>query len=652
MHGHSDIEQLVFAAESCVILAGQPNVGKSVLFKQLTGRYVTVSNYPGTTVEVAHGQLTVGATRRAVLDAPGLNSLQPLAADEDVTRRLLLHTRPHAVVQVGDAKNLARTLFLTLQFGELDIPLVLDLNMADEARQQGLAIEETALAARLGVEVVPTVATRGTGVARLVASLDQARVPALTVDYGPVLEAGIAAVTRLLPADQRGTRGLALLLLAGDPALAAERLPGPTAQEALARIRREAQDDLPRPLAHVITQRRWQTITAIIREVVRQPTNQPRSWRERAGRWAVHPVAGWPILLLVLVLLYKFVGEFGAGTLVNLIEGRVFGEWIVPALTRVLDTMLPIPLLRDLLVGEYGLVSVGLAYGFGIVLPIVTTFFLVFGFLEDSGYLPRLAVLVHRSFRVLGLNGKAVLPMVLGLGCVTMAMMTTRILGTRKERLIATLLLALSIPCSAQLGVILAMAGGLSGPAILVWLGVMLGVLLLVGGLAARVLPGETADFILELPPLRWPQWDNLLYKTLARLEWYLKEVIPLFLGATLALFILARTGLLAGVERLMTPLVVDWLGLPAQTAGMFLLGFLRRDYGAAGLFAMTRGGLLTSHQVLVSLVVITLFVPCIASVMMMVKEQGWRRAVGVVAFVFPFAFLVGGLVHRLFGGF
>jgi ferrous iron transport protein B len=200
--------------------------------------------------------------------------------------------------------------------------------------------------------------------------------------------------------------------------------------------------------------------------------------------------------------------------------------------------------------------------------------------------------------------------------------------------------------------VILAMAGGLSGPAILVWLGVMLGVLLLVGGLAARVLPGETADFILELPPLRWPQWDNLLYKTLARLEWYLKEVIPLFLGATLALFILARTGLLAGVERLMTPLVVDWLGLPAQTAGMFLLGFLRRDYGAAGLFAMTRGGLLTPHQVLVSLVVITLFVPCIASVMMMVKEQGWRRAVGVVAFVFPFAFLVGGLVHRLFGGF
>lgn len=345
------------------------------------------------------------------------------------------------------------------------------------------------------------------------------------------------------------------------------------------------------------------------------------------------------------------MGEFGAGTLVNLIERTVLGQWVIPTLASGFDALVPVQFAHDLLFGDFGVVTMGLGYGFGIVLPIVSTFFLAFGLLEDSGYLPRLAVMVNRAFKTIGLNGKAVLPLVLGLGCVTMATMTTRILSTRKERLIATLLLALSIPCSAQLGVILAMVGWLTPGAVLVWAGVVLGVMLLVGWLASKAIPGERSDLILEMPPLRLPQIDNIVMKTVARVEWYLKEVIPLFVLATGLLFVLSKTGLLGSIEHLASPLVSGWLGLPPETTGIFLVGFLRRDYGAAGLFSLALRGLLTPHQVLVSLVVITLFVPCIATVMMIVKEQGGRKALAIVGFVFPFAFLVGGLVHRLVGG-
>jgi ferrous iron transport protein B len=259
--------------------------------------------------------------------------------------------------------------------------------------------------------------------------------------------------------------------------------------------------------------------------------------------------------------------------------------------------------------------------------------------------------MLNRNFERIGLNGKAVLPMVLGLGCVTMATMSTRILGTRKERIMATLLLALSVPCSAQLGVVLAMVGWLNPGGVFIWAAVVLGVMLLVGWLAARLVPGDSSDFVMELPPLRMPQLDNLVVKTLARLEWYLKEVIPLFLVATVALFLLAKAGALGVIEGAMRPLVVGWLGLPEQTAGFFLVGFLRRDYGATGLFDMARQGLLSPEQILVSLVVLTLFVPCVAAVLMMVKEHGWKIATGIVVFVFPFAFLVGGLVRLVVGG-
>lgn len=246
----------------------------------------------------------------------------------------------------------------------------------------------------------------------------------------------------------------------------------------------------------------------------------------------------------------------------------------------------------------------------------------------------------------MGLNGKAILPMILGLGCDTMATMTTRILETPKDKIIVTLLLALGVPCSAQLAVVLGMLSGFSVWVIILWVAIILGVIILVGFLAARVVPGDSTQFILELPPLRWPQFSNILIKTLSRLEWYLQEAVPLFILGTLLLFALNKTGSLAALEQWATPVVVHWLGLPAQSTGSFILGFLRRDYGAAGLFTLARQGLLDQNQVLVALVTITLFVPCVANFFMMIKERGWKVALIIASVVVLIALLVGGLLN------
>jgi ferrous iron transport protein B len=256
--------------------------------------------------------------------------------------------------------------------------------------------------------------------------------------------------------------------------------------------------------------------------------------------------------------------------------------------------------------------------------------------------------MTNQIFKKMGLNGKAVLPMVLGLGCDTMATMTTRILDTEKDRTIVTLLLALGVPCSAQLGIILGMFASLPALYFWTWILMIAGILLLVGYLASRVIPGEGSDFILEIPPLRIPLLSNVAVKTLARMEWYLKEAVPLFILGTLILFALHKTNLLTLLEKAATPVVVHWLGLPPKVTEAFIIGFLRRDYGAAGLFVLAKEGHLNAHQILVSLVTITLFIPCIAQFFMMIKERGLRKALWISAAVIPIAFGAGGVVNFL----
>ncbi len=562
-------------------LVGNPNVGKSVLFGRLTGQYAMVSNYPGTTVAVTRGRAPLGPEVCDLIDTPGVNALEgTLSEDEAVSRRILLDGEADVVVQVADARNLRRGLMLTSQLAAFQKPMILVLNMIDEARAHGISIDTAGLAARLGVPVVETVATEGRGMADLKDAIQHAACPSLAID--------------------------------------------PSRDHAR--------------LAHDLSTR-FRTHEA--RSVARV--------QERIGRLIREPITGLPILAVVLYLMYLIVGVFGAQTLVGIIEGG-FNRGINPVAIAAFDRFVPVPLVRDFFVGPYGLITMGLTYAIAIVLPVVATFFFVFGFLEDSGYIPRLAIFSDRIFRAMGLNGKAVLPMVLGLGCDTMATMTTRILGTKKERLIAILLLALGVPCSAQLATILGILGGISYAALLTLFGVVLGQMFLVGFLAARILPGERSDFILEMPPVRLPQFRNLLRKTVLRIRWYLGEAVPLFLIGTVLLFALDRVGALVWLAEAGKPVVSGLLGLPPRTAEVFVMGFLRRDYGAAGLFALAHAGQLSGVQAVVALTVMTLFVPCVANFLVMVREQGLRVGLAILAFVTVTALATGTALNAALG--
>ncbi|HTL03801.1 MAG TPA: ferrous iron transporter B [Vicinamibacterales bacterium] len=556
-------------------LVGNPNVGKSVVFGRLTGQYVTVSNYPGTTVAVSTGRALIGAEVFDVIDTPGVNGLEgTLSEDERITEQVLATGGADLIVQVADARNIRRALMLTSQIAAFGIPTILALNMTDEAWARGISVDADALAEELGVPVIEMVAVEGRGLRELRDALPRATVPSIAIH----------------------------------PTLTNH---AEWAHELTGRVRR---------------------VSALSRFRVQE-------WLSRLTR---EPATGIPLLGVVLYLFYLFVGVFGAQTLVRLLETYVFGRGINPASIWLANHLIPFAWGRDFLVGEYGLVTMGVTYAIAIVLPVVTTFFLMFGFLEDSGYIPRLAIFSDRLFRTMGLNGKAVLPMVLGLGCDTMATMTTRILATPKERLIAILLLALGIPCSAQLATIMGILGGISFAALLTLFGVVLGQMILVGWLAARALKGERSEFILELPPIRWPRFGNLLTKTRARVWWYLGEAVPLFLIGTALLFVLDRIGALVLISRAGEPVVTRLLGLPASTAQIFVMGFLRRDYGAAGLFQLARAGQLTGAQSVVALTVMTLFVPCVANFLMIVKERGTRVGLSILGFITPVSVLTG----------
>ncbi|MEE8168700.1 MAG: ferrous iron transport protein B [Candidatus Hydrothermarchaeales archaeon] len=632
-----------------IVLVGNPNVGKSVISGLLTGRYVTVSNYPGTTVEITHGNASFDK-ESVIVDTPGINNLIPMSEDERVTRDILLTEDLYNIIQVADSKNLRRGLLITLQLAEMGLPFVLDLNMHDEAKSRGITIDTERLSEILGIEAIATVATQKEGLSNLIKGVSKPRVSNYVIAYDEDIERGVREIAALLPEARISRRSIALMLLAGDESLG-KWLHDNLAPGDIKRIERTRQDiqfKYTESLGYAINRHRLKKADEVVEQVVQTTKIEHPSLSDALGRLSTHPVWGVPILLLVLYLTYKFVGEFGAQTLVDFMERRVFGGYINPWSVRAVNYLIPAGIVRDFLVGEYGMVTMALSYGFAIILPIVGTFFIVFGILEDSGYLPRLAVMLNKVFRLMGLNGKAVLPMVLGLGCDTMATMTTRTLDTRKDRIIVTLLLALAVPCSAQLGVVLGMLGMLSFKATALWAGVVGGVLVLVGFLASKVIPGESSDFVLELPPIRMPQLSNIIVKTMARVEWYLKEVIPLFILGTTILFVFDKLLLLQLIEELASPLVVNFLGLPAKATEAFLIGFLRRDFGAAGLFTLARAGQLDAIQTVVSLVTITLFVPCIANFLVIIKERGLKTALAITAFIFPFAFLVGGILNFL----
>jgi len=639
------------AHSPAVVLVGNPNVGKSALFGALTGTYVMVSNYPGTTVEVTTGHASVAGHKTPLIDTPGVASLLPASEDERVTRDILLSASRQTVVLVGDAKNLERSLTLGLQLAEMGLPFIVCLNMMDEATTRGIQLQVEILGELLGVPVVPTVAVRHEGIRELLSAIEGPGRCPVRVAYPPDIEQAIAALRSRMPDSPLSRRSLAVMALAGDEGLLGwlRARMAPADFDGLEAERLALERGSNEPLAYRVGLARQEHASRLAAAVTTrrsEPPERPRRLARALERAATHPRWGLLMLGATLYLAYLFVGVFGAGTLVDLLEERLFGEYLNPLAIRAAEAWLPWAPLRDFLVGPYGLITMALTYSLALVLPIVGTFFVAFGLLEDSGYLPRLAVMANRGFRAMGLNGKAVLPMVLGLGCDTMATLTTRILETPKERLMVILLLALGVPCASQLSVSLVLLGPLSPAAFLIWAGVVAGVIFVVGRVASRLLPGRTSDFVLELPPMRMPRLGNIAVKTLARIEWYLKEAVPLFILGTLVLFVADRLGMLERIQGAAEPFLGALLGLPKETAEAFVVGFLRRDFGAAGLYRLVQQGRLDATQIVVATVTMTLFIPCIANFFMIVKERGWRTGLGIAGFIFPFAIAVGAVVN------
>ena len=587
----------------------------------------------------------------SLLDTPGVLALPARSEDECATMRGLLNEPTRTLIQVGDAKNLRRTLTLTALLAELGLPMILTLNMHDEATARGVVVDIDTLSEELGFPVVTTVATGGEGIAPLIDAVGKAAAPDPFLHYDKSLETAIQTVSEIIdsamPHPRLRARGLAILFLGGDPEVS-QWLAKQNAERfaELESFRQSLLEQHQNKLAAHLASERTQAADSLTAQVLKRSARSTPLLSQRIGQYVVHPVWGIPILLAVLFTVYEFVGVFGATTLVGLLEEDLFEAILNPAFRGFVESTVDLPWLSELLVGQYGLWTMGMTYALALILPIVTTFFIAFGVLEDSGYLPRLSVIANRLFAAIGLNGRAVLPMVLGLGCVTMATLTTRILHSPRERLITTFLLALAIPCSAQLGVVLGMLGSLSLKALIVWALAMLGILILAGFLASKLVPGRRIPLVTELPPMRLPILGNVLKKTGGRLKWYLIEVIPLFLFGTFLMYSLDKVGVLPAIIRLGEPLVSGWLGLPPEASAAFVMGFLRRDFGATGLFALSHS--LTPIQAVVGMITITLFIPCFASLMMMVKEQGTRVAVKMVAMIVPFAFFIGGLFNLI----
>ncbi len=631
-----------------IVLVGSPNVGKSVVFGNLTGKYVTVSNYPGTTVEVTRGKGKIGDREFEVTDTPGMYSLLSITEEERVARSMLLEQRSEVVIQVADAKNIERMLHLSLQLIEAELPVVLDLNLMDEAEAVGMKIDLEELEKGLGIPVFATVATEGQGMDILkgrVAGYEKKG--ARSVKYDEVLASAIHRIVEILPRGYNlSKRAIALLLLQEDPGIIA-LVKGEMKEsyKALEDIVRETKKRYGQPLNYIITLARQNEVNRIVETVTTSSVKKTISFREGLSRLMMHPLTGVPILLAALYGLYEFVGVLGAQVLVDFLENGVFGQYVNPFATRVVSSIFPWKVIQELLVDQYGILTLGIRYAIAIILPIVTTFFIAFSIIEDTGYLPRLAMLIDRLFKKIGLNGRAVIPVVLGFGCDTMATMVTRTLETKRERIIATLLLSLAIPCSAQMGVILALLAG-HPRGLWVFISVMAIIFLFTGYLMAKLMPGEKPVFYMEIPPLRWPKLSNVFTKTYTRVEWYFKEILPLFILAS----ILIWAGRITGIFDLIVSVLsypVSWIGLPDRAAEAFLYGFFRRDFGAAGLYDLKQTGILSGIPLVVSVVTMALFMPCIAQLTITIKERGMKMALGMSAFIFPFAFLVGGLVNQ-----
>jgi ferrous iron transport protein B len=601
-----------------IVLAGNPNVGKSIFFNYLTGIYVSVSNYPGTTLDISSGKMD----EAAVFDTPGVYGVGSLNDEERVARDFIMSA--DLIINVVDASHLERDLFLTQQLIDLDKKMIIALNMMDEVAKNKIEIDLDLLEEELGVPVIPTTAAERTGLEAVKSSLNKAAKGKKTFAFNSKLAAELIKVD-----DFCQNTADAVMILEEDENI---RCQYKTAAAKFKDLREE-----------IYTARR-QRVDQIVDSVLTYQTNSSQIARQ-VGYYLLKPLTAIPALIILLYFIYQFIGVFVAQTVVNFTEGYLFSGIYEPFMQQLIANTIGLNnFIGELLAGEFGVLTMAMTYIFGLLLPLVAGFYFLLSLLEDSGYLPRIAVLTDRLLQKIGLNGRAIIPMLLGFGCVTMATITTRLLGTKRERIISIFLLGLVIPCSAQLGVIAGLIAQLEPFYIIVYLMTIFVVYVLAGTFLNKVLPGESSDLIIDLPPMRVPELKNVFSKTYQQTIAFIKEAGPIFVLGAALITILKKSGLLDFITKLAAPVTVNLLGLPAQTATAFVMGVIRRDFGAAGLTAIT----LSPAQITVSLITLTLFVPCIAAMMIMVKERNLKEAIYIWFGSWLIAFIAGGIVNFL----
>lgn len=629
-----------------ILLVGNPNVGKSVVFNRLTGIGAISSNYPGTTVELLKGEMLIAGRKVTVMDLPGLYSLTSGAEDQMVASRTLLESRPDMVLVVADATRLEPSIVLISQLIELGFPVLVALNMMDMARKRG-DVDVDALSKTLGVPIVPTVAVTGEGIDTLLKAIETYRhePSGFKVRYDSHIEAYIEVLTRGLGASELKypPRGALIKLLEGDGNFTEGVTPD--LRQKVKRLREEFKSEHDEDLEVHVNRDRYGEAGRIITQVV-TPIPQERTMGQKLSDLTLRPLTGIPILLLVLAGVLAsiiFIGGYLEGVLIDLYTslvgdlfvrfGEAIGGTLGPALASGLDLSIQAML--------------------ALVIPYILLFYLILALLEDSGYLPRVVVLLDSLMHKVGLHGQALIPMLVGMGCNVPAILATRVIESRREKLIIATIIVMAVPCSAQMAIIVGTVGNFGGPiyvaAILL---ILLSLVVLLALLLHKAIKFEPGSLMIEIPDLMVPLGRNVWQKTMLRVKEFFLIAFPILLVGSLFLETLSAYGVLQAIVEPMAFFTEGFLGLPAVVIIALIFGILRKEmsyqllivlFGTADLASV-----MTVDQFFVFALVMATFMPCMSTLAAMINEYGVKDSLKVTAASMVLAFSLGGLANFL----
>ena len=567
-----------------ILLMGNPNVGKSAVFNRFTGANVIASNYAGTTVEFTKGRMKIGDRQAELIDVPGTYTLKPTCKAEEIAVEMLgEHTDGDVIINVVESTNLERSLNLTLQLLKSRIPTVVALNFWDETKHKGISIDDKKLEQILGVPCVPICAVTGEGINHLVEKLKNAK---------------------------------------------------PSSYE--------YEDE-----------ERWHRIGNIV-EKVQTITHHRHTWLERLADASVKPLTGIPIAVVVMFLAFKLIRFIGEGLIGHVGEPGFEKLWL-PVVMKLSSLMGSAGFLHDLVVGQlidgeidfgqsFGLLTTGLFVPIGVVLPYVFAFYVVLSFLEDLGFIPRLAIMVDTLMHRLGLHGFAIVPMLLGLGCNVPGVLATRVLETRRERFISATILSIAVPCASLQAMVVGLVGEHGVGYLAIIYGTLLAVWILLGLIFNKTVKGTSPEIFLEIPPYRIPYFRSLGKKIWIRIKWFLKEAVPFVLLGVLIVNLLHTFGVIQFVGKITAPIVTRVLGLPQEAVGALIVGFLRKDVAVGMLIPLG----LTIKQLVIASIVLAMYFPCVATFTTLIKELGVVDMLKSAVIMILTSLVVGGLLNLI----